>query len=404
MLEDVQGNIDVVHFGRHVSWPHGSERIMKIAVFTGPAGLQALAPAWSALIAQSQYKRHFHHIEWHLALAETVERHNLSPLHCIAAFSEKNTLTAILPIRFARLRFGQLQFSAILLASDQNESYTARDFIAPAGFPTDIIQKIATHIFESDSQIDALAMPGLLEDSNAATALQHISLLPYVIKPGGAYGVMEFISCGDEDRPLERLSRGFKQNLRTSHNKLKSKTVTFETACTESDLRRLFTDFLRVESSGWKGELGTSALKHGPTHTFLEQLISRFAPSGSCEIRVVRVDGQPIASLFGIVTDGIWFIVRTGYDESYHAVSPGHLAIEALLNERPTKRAFKTLTPYNAPPWFRAWKPDRVLKVHDAWIFRPSPRGVELANRTLEAIHSGIIVPEILGFGTQVQQ
>jgi hypothetical protein len=355
--------------------------MIRVQQFSGEAGIRALAPAWRSLTAQLTIRRHFHHVEWYLALAETFERHNLPQLQCIAVLSD-DTLLAVFPCRFMRIQIGPMQLNAVRLASDQLDADTARDFIiAPALAETNFFQGFVRSMAEHYPGWDVIALPGILEDSLAATALKQTTQVPSLQTPGGAWGRIEFISCGDNDRPLERLSKGFKQNLRTAHNKLKDKQVTFEPARTESDLVRLLPEFLKVESSGWKGELGTSALKHPATGTFLRQLISHFAPSGGCEIHIMRVFDETIGCLFGIVTDNIWYIFRTGYNESYHVMSPGHLMIENLLKQKAPDKMFGALTPYNAPPWFHAWKPDRVMQIFNAYVFQPSPKGAELANR-----------------------
>jgi hypothetical protein len=360
------------------------KRSMTIRVehFTGEAGLRALAPAWRSLTAQLKFKRHFHHVEWYLALAEALERHNLVQLRCIAVFSASDALVAVFPFRCMPIQIGPIKLNAMRLASDQLDADTARDFVmSPALTETGFFQGFVRYIAEHDPTWDVIVLPGILEDSLAATAVKHFSQVPCLQTPGGAWGKIEFISCGDNDQPLECLSKGFKQNLRTSHNKFKSNHVTFEVARAENDLVKFLPEFLMVESSGWKGELGTSALKSPATSTFLHNLISHFAPSGRCEIHLMQVDGKTIASLFGIVTDNIWYIFRTAYDEAYHRMSPGHLIIENLLKKDGENKTFHTLTPYNAPPWFHAWKPDKVLKVFNTYVFRPSSQGAEIANR-----------------------
>lgn len=164
--------------------------------------------------------------------------------------------------------------------------------------------------------------------------------------------------------------------------------MTFEVARTASDLARLLPEFLDVEPAGWKGELGTSALKQPAMTNFLRQLISHFGPTGGCEICLMRLSGRPIATLFGVVTDKIWYISRIGYDEFLHRTSPGHLIIEHLLKQREAPISFEILTTYNAPPWFRAWKPDGVLGMSDAFVFRPSPEGFNLAQRVVTSLHN----------------
>jgi CelD/BcsL family acetyltransferase involved in cellulose biosynthesis len=351
-------------------------------MFTGTEGIRTLAPAWRQLTARLASRRHFHHVEWYLALAETFEQHRWLPLHCIAVFSNDGTLLAVFPFRFVHIQIGSIELNAIRLASDQIDAKTARDFIiAPGLAETAFFQEFVKFMSEDDPRWDVIILPGILENSFAATALMHSPQLPFFQTPGGFWGRIEFISCSNDDQPFERLSKGFRQNLRTAHNKLKSAPAAFVSARTESSLLEFLPEFLKVESSGWKGVMGTSALKNPETITFLRQLITHFGPRGECEIHLLRHGSESIATLFGIVTDRVFYIFRIGYDEAHHRASPGHLMIENLLKERGSHGHFDTLTIYNAPSWFRAWKPDRILQIFDAYVFRPSPKGVELANR-----------------------
>jgi len=363
--------------------------MIRVKTFSGGAELRALAPAWRALTAQLPCKRHFHHVEWYLALAETFDRHNLPPLHCVAVFSEGEAVAAVFPFRLVRIQIGSMQLNAARLASDHIDAETARDFVmAPGLLKTTFFQGFVRYMAEREPAWDVIQLPGIMEDSCAAAAIKHCPQLPIILTPGGAWGRIEFISCTEETPPLDRVSKGFKQNLRTAHNKLKENSVTFELATGEGDLLRALPEFLRIESSGWKGELGTSMLKIPAANTFVRRLISHFSPIGGCEIHFMRVDKIGIAALFGIVTNKIWYIFRIGYDEAHHRASPGHLIIENLLKQIAINSCADILTPYNAPPWFRAWKPNRTLNIYNAYVFRPSSEGADLARRAATVLHA----------------
>ena len=261
--------------------------MFRVQLFSGEAGIRELAPAWRALTAQLQLKRHFHHVEWYLALAHTFERHAQTPLHCLAVF-RGDALVAVFPYRPVHLQIGTIPLRAIRLVSDPGEAQTARDFIAAPSLAEDaFFGGFLQFVAQSDPLWDVVSLPGILEDSIAATALKKSPQLP-ILETTYAWGRIEFITCGDGANPFSRLSKGFRQNLRTSHNKLDPTDVTFECASTESDLTRLMPEFLNVELSGWKGDLGTSALKEPTMNTFLHQLISQFGPSGRCEIHLMR--------------------------------------------------------------------------------------------------------------------
>jgi len=356
--------------------------MITVKLFRGETEIRALAPAWRSLTAQLKLKRHFHHVEWYLALAHTLEQHNLTQLQCVTVFSDTDKLVAVFPCRVERVQIGPIPLNAIRLASDHIDAHTARDItIAPDLAETKFFQGFIRYMAEHDPIWDVIELAGIMEDSSAATALKHCPQLPIILTPGGVRGRIEFVSCSDGADPFARLSKGFKQNLRTAHHKLEPTQVTFEVARTPTDLARLLPEFLTVESSGWKGALGTSALTHSATNTFLGQLLHHFGPSGGCEIHVMRYADKPVATLFGITPDHIWYIFRIGYDETHHRASPGHLIIENLLKQNAMDKLFNVLTPYNATPWFNAWKPDRILQISNAYVFRPTSQGMELADR-----------------------
>ena len=367
---------------------------IRVERFSGAAGVRALAPAWQTLTARILHKRHFHHVEWYLALAETFEQHNLPPLHCIAVFSAE-ALVAVFPYRQDRLQLGRHSLRLMKLVSDQGEGETARDFVmAPALTQGNFFQGLVKYLAEHDQSWDIISLHGILEDSFAATALQHSPQLPFSRHPAARWivaGSTSFPAATATDHS-NVCRRASKRICATAHNRTKSKNVTFAVARTEEDLQRFLPEFLKVESSGWKGELGTSALKDAATNTFIQQLIAQFGPKRECELHLMRIGDEAVAALFGIVTDDVWYMFRIGYDETFDRASPGHLIIENLLNGRSTHPSFSVITPYNAPVWFEAWKSDRILNIYNSYVFRPSPEGIKLA-RQIEEFVRGLNVP-----------
>ncbi len=247
--------------------------------------------------------------------------------------------------------------------------------------------QIFVESFDRQDQFwDVISLRGILDDSFASLALKSSPDVPVLKTPGGIWGRVEYISCGESDRPFDRLSKGFKQNLRTSHNKLKSADFNFVAAQKPEDLLALYPEFLKVESSGWKGAQGTSVAKQPVVSTFLSRLISSFGPAGACEIHLMKIKGRAIAALFCIVVDRISYILKIGYDEDFEKASPGHLIVEHLVKVRGATGAINSITPYNAPPWFSAWKPDTIVGISDAYVFRPSRRGADLQRKLLSSL------------------
>jgi hypothetical protein len=362
----------------------------RIAVFQGKPGLLRLAPSWRSLTARLENRRHFHCVEWYLALAESFEeRLTASNLYFFGVFSS-DELLAVFPFRLILIDVAGIELHALQLPSDSWEAETARDFIAAPSLADGGYLENVVRFLDQEPSWDVISLRGILDDSFAARALRSSSNLHTIGTPGGLWGKIEFLSCERGDQEFDRLSKGFRQNLRTAHNKLKSKKVDFVSARNPDDLLALYPDLLKVESSGWKGAQGTSVLKQPVVDSFLRHLISNFGPIGGCEIHIMKIEARPVAVLFCIVVNNICYILKTGYDEAFSNLSPGHLIVEYLIKTRGATGTLNIVTPYNAPPWFNAWKPNTVMGIYNAYIFRPSQRGEELARRIDSAFKSAI--------------
>lgn len=354
---------------------------IKIELFQGKSGLLRLASSWRSLTNCLENRRHFHYVEWYIALAETFEAHSpASDLVFFGVFSS-DELLAVLPFQIILIDVCGIKLHALQLLSDAWEAETARDFVITPSLATSDYFESIVRFLDQEPSWDVISLRGILDDLFAAQALKSSPKLLTLGTPGGFWGKVEFVSCGDGDHPFDRLSKGFRQNLRTAHNKLKTMKVDFVSARNPDDLLKLYPDLLKVESSGWKGVQGTSVSNSPIADSFLRNLISNFGPIGGCEIHMMKIETQPVAALFCIVVKNICYILKTGYDEAFEKVSPGHLLLEHLLKTRGTTGTLNIVTPYNAPPWFNAWKPNIVVGIYNGYVFRPSRRGEELARQ-----------------------
>jgi len=354
---------------------------LRVEMFQGAAALQTLAPAWRTLAARLLPRRHFHCVEWYLALCDTFARFSLDDI-LFFAVSCRDELVAVLPFRRIAIDLAGVEVRALQLLSNVLEAATVRDIVlpAPSAHP-ELLDVLVRHFDRTEGSWDLLSFPGLLQESGAVGAIGLSPKLPLTCTPAGLGSRIELVSCGDSDQPFARLSKGFRQNLRTAHNNLRGQDVRFITATTPSELAECYPAFLSVESSGWKGEEGTSVARQPIVDKFLQNVMAHFGPRGECEIHLMSVDDRTVAAMFCVVIDDVCFIARTGYDETFSKVSPGHLILEYVIRRRGAAGHLKAVTPYNSPRWFEAWKPDVVLPILNAYVFRPSLEGLQLRNR-----------------------
>ena len=346
--------------------------------FNGISGLLKLVPAWRELTPKVEAARHFHSVDWFIALAQTLDQYGDSNYLFVAIF-DSSELVGVIPLRRADIGLHGVQLKALQLLSNIRETPATRDIIlAKSVVRTEILAEFIRYLDGLDDSWDVVVLPGLLEDSCAMTAVQMAPKLHAISTPGGACGYATFISCGLNDAPFNRLSKGFRQNLRTAHNKLVTKEATFVCACKPDGLMEFYPKFVSVESSGWKRNESSSIINHPQFDSFLRQLISQLGPLSGCEIHLMQLSGRTVAGLLCVVLNNICFLHVVGYDETYSQLSPVHLLIENLIMTRGGSGQLNSVTTYHAPEWFSSWKPDRTLNVSNIHLFRPSKRGAKL--------------------------
>lgn len=78
-------------------------------------------------------------------------------------------------------------------------------------------------------------------------------------------------------------------------------------------------EFLRIEASGWKGREKTAMAQSPATRALAEAVFL----TDTAEFDVLSLDGKAIAVMASILSGGALYTIKTAYDESYSAVSPG---------------------------------------------------------------------------------
>jgi CelD/BcsL family acetyltransferase involved in cellulose biosynthesis len=349
-------------------------------------GLLKLADGWRALTAGLTPARHFHHVEWFLAVTRTMDE-DKDGSYLYVAIYESQKLVGIVPLRVARVWIeGQPDpIRALRLLSNVRETPSARDVIfAESIIDADVFTGLIRYLDKMNSWWDVLAITDVIEGSHAHAAfLKASKSLPSLTTPARATGGrVEFLSCGPDATPMGRLSQKFRHNLRTSKNKLVSREVRFVCASTPDELSDAYPKLIAVEASGWKNDSAYSIANHPRFEAFLRHLMSYLGPTGGCEIHLMQLDGVTIGGMFCVVFGQIGFMHVIGYDEACSKLSPGHLLIENLVKSRGGSGQLNMVTSGHATDWFSGyWKPDHILKTSDHFLFRPSRRGARAAIR-----------------------
>lgn len=133
------------------------------------------------------------------------------------------------------------------------------------------------------------------------------------------------------DELLASVSRNLRSQVRRYRKRLeRGGRVVFRTAMQDS-MERDLDRFFALEASGWKGAAGT-AIRNDPRALMLYTEFARScARRGWLRVYVLELDGVPIAADFTCVLGDCAFLLKTSFDETYAALSPGVvLRAEAL--------------------------------------------------------------------------
>lgn len=135
---------------------------------------------------------------------------------------------------------------------------------------------------------------------------------------------------GDFDSYWKSRSKKFRQNMRTQRSRLsregittRLEVITDPTAVTDAIL-----DFGRLESAGWKGEMGTAVSMDNVQGQFYDAMLQEFCRSGATRIYRYWFHDQVVAVDLCIESDSVQVLLKTTYDESIKGLSPSSLLRE----------------------------------------------------------------------------
>jgi hypothetical protein len=177
------------------------------------------------------------------------------------------------------------------------------------------------------------------------------------------------------DNSVERLSSKFKKNLRRLWKKLREQgEVTTHIYKDSEQLDEAFSEFIEVESSGWKGDSKTSLKYDKGLRSFYQSMLETFGKSGSCVIHTMKLDGRPIASQFAVISGKSYNMLKIGYDEEFKSIGPGALLLDETVRVFSGDDAIDSISFVTGGSWSDIWSPE-VLYVNNHYIYNGTVKG-----------------------------
>jgi CelD/BcsL family acetyltransferase involved in cellulose biosynthesis len=147
-----------------------------------------------------------------------------------------------------------------------------------------------------------------------------------------------FVDTSGDWATYEHERRGhLLRELRRRRRRLQDRgRVEFEVREGRDGLDDLLEEGFAVERSGWKGARGTAIASRPETRRFYADVARLAVQRGSLRLAFLRLDGRPLAFDFAIEEGGVHHLLKTGFDEAFHALAPG-----MLLRQDMIRRAFE---------------------------------------------------------------
>ena len=82
-------------------------------------------------------------------------------------------------------------------------------------------------------------------------------------------------------------------------------------------------DYFAIEAGGWKGRAGTAAARQPKLRLFIEQVLSQLATEGKVRIDRLLIGDRPIAASLLLLSEGVGWLWKIAFDETYARFSPG---------------------------------------------------------------------------------
>lgn len=340
--------------------------VWTIVEYKGREGLLRLSADWTRLVSAMPDAGFQHLHETHVGYFDNYPS-PFGDFTCLA-LSDGMRVRAIFPAEPQRTRI--LGRETLVWGLPIGLGDVPRDVICPPDDEAELafFPCVVEYLSRAHPRRRWFVLTRVLEGSAAWRCLRALDARSYCTDWDGAAHIV------DCDRPFDELtstlSRKFRQNLRTAHGRLNATADhRFEHAADPARVATAFEDFLRVESSGWKGHDGTrTAVALRPSLlAFLRQFASLEYDAGRCELLSLHAAGRCIASTFCIRVGRELAVLKIAYDEEYARVSPGQVLMEYVLQESCADPAIEQVNFLGDAAWTRVWHPEPV-GCHNAYV------------------------------------
>jgi len=187
------------------------------------------------------------------------------------------------------------------------------------------------------------------------------------------------VACVEIDGEWTRYERGLSRNTRSTLKRAMRRLqdageVSFEHVEGGRDLDTLLEEGFRIEALGWKGARGSAIRSRPQTERFYRDVAAWAAANRWLVTSFLRLNGRPIAFELAIKAGGVCYALKSGFDPTFAACSPGKLLIHSSIR-RAHELGLDRYEMAGVEPYKLAWT-NRLRDLAAIRVFAPSPSGL----------------------------
>lgn len=303
---------------------------MTVRIISTAKQLRALEPAWARLLALSPSRDAFQTHGW---MELWFEHFGATCEMFVLAWEHEGEVSAIAPFVISSERRQRMLVRVLRFPLKESAGPLRCDLLLGA-MPEIALDALVGFLNQQRSRWDIADLSGIRMDGPTSTLLANSAqragwvVEPVVISTSARYIPVEI----DWEAYLRSRSQHFRKRLRQQRTRLdRVGTYSFRRVDTRHDLSAALDSVReilqkRYNVSAW------SALPSEDQETlhFFESLCKRFARAGMLDLRLLEIEGQPVACLISLIDAQKVYPLLTKYDPAFEAVSPGRAVISSL--------------------------------------------------------------------------
>jgi CelD/BcsL family acetyltransferase involved in cellulose biosynthesis len=332
---------------------------LKVHWYEGVAGLKQLRTEWQELTTDAHL---FSRYEWHLAAAEHLLGVGHSIYFCRIGDHEGRPVAIIpgLTSTSAVKLFGRLPAFAL----GWSDQLALSDFPLAAGADVFEIGKVMLKAFgDHRFKWRVVSWPRVMADSNAAKVALAIGVQRADIVSTSVCNTFYTSNAGGKVSDLDVFSvksGKLRRNLAHRWRRLEQQgPIEMRSGRERGNVEKFFEEFLRIESSGWKGDKGTrTALAQVPAaRAFYNALLAESNSEFETDVALLYCGDRAVAGQFLIRAARWLHIYKMGYDEEFANCSPGQLLTQLVIERAKASCLIDRVSLVTGLDWHKDWKP-----------------------------------------------